>query len=174
MRKWTRSDFNPRSLTGATMLYVENLGDHLISIHAPLRERLQVLRPTYGRFQISIHAPLRERRGVIFASSNTALFQSTLPCGSDSKFYAQHTGDFRFQSTLPCGSDGEHYLFVGMTVISIHAPLRERLLVSVFVIAFSLISIHAPLRERPASIPPLTSMQIFQSTLPCGSDCTGS
>ena len=97
-----------------------------ISIHAPLRER-----PIRGtgfkkRRFISIHAPLRERLAVwsmywmsayfnprSLAGATLAkmlkrkpkLFQSTLPCGSDSRAFLwprQRTG---FQSTLPCGSD---------------------------------------------------------------------
>ena len=33
------------------------------------------------------------------------LFQSTLPCGSDSRRPGIGAGWFEFQSTLPCGSD---------------------------------------------------------------------
>ena len=39
--------------------------------------------------------------------------------------------------------------------------------------ARTLISIHAPLRERPAPIPGRRLMLTFQSTLPCGSDGNG-
>lgn len=53
-----------------------------------------------------------------------------------------------FQSTLPYGSD-----HVGIAVgypadISIHAPLRERLQLIMYLSCCRLISIHAPSRER--------------------------
>ena len=55
------TNFNPRSLTGAT-----KKGTH---------ERFRLL--------ISIHAPLRERQEVDFMNYAILLFQSTLPYGSD-------------------------------------------------------------------------------------------
>ena len=36
-----KADFNPRSLTGATKGVFRNIASRFISIHAPLRERLQ-------------------------------------------------------------------------------------------------------------------------------------
>ena len=53
-----------------------------------------------------------------------------------------------FQSTLPYGSDATELLTPPESVISIHAPLRERLLQSVARDDSMDISIHAPLRER--------------------------
>ncbi len=52
-----------------------------------------------------------------------------------------------FQSTLPYGSDIADYFAAGGTAISIHAPLRERQIASIFN-HMDNISIHAPLRER--------------------------
>ena len=142
----------------------------LISIHAPLRERLvevmalasplpfQSTLP-YGSDEsvlvngietlISIHAPLRERHDEIpgidadVLISIHAPLRERLPCYGASYIQAQ------FQSTLPYGSDllvGHSYYFVA--IISIHAPLRERPL----------------LRARHSLI------SLFQSTLPYGSD----
>ena len=75
--------------------------------------------------------------------------------------------------------------------ISIHAPLRERRVSCktysacenfnprslagatrrlIFAVLFSIISIHAPSRERLARAVALTAANVFQSTLPRGSD----
>ena len=98
-----------------------------------------------------------------------------------------------FQSTLPYESDLNTQSNGGwISEISIHAPLRERLIIGVSSTAALAISIHAPLRERPLPscqrIPtdcisihaPLRERQsrfvltilsiTFQSTLPYGSD----
>ena len=76
----------------------------------------------------------------------------------------------RFQSTLPYGSDSVARQAFADIAISIHAPLRERLLLGGLPLLEKLISIHAPLRERLISQRDKTVMQIFQSTLPYGSD----
>ena len=56
------ANFNPRSLTGATLAYGKCIGwDELISIHAPLRERRALMLTRSATAKISIHAPLRER-----------------------------------------------------------------------------------------------------------------
>ena len=76
-----------------------------ISIHAPLRERP---RPS-GHCQSSAHFNPRSLAGAtelfkkIFTSQH--LFQSTLPCGSDTNLVLQRNNALVFQSTLPCGSD---------------------------------------------------------------------
>ena len=54
-----------------------------------------------------------------------------------------------FQSTLPCGSDHKPAALRQHDKISIHAPLRERLDASYVCMEYKKISIHAPLRERP-------------------------
>ena len=118
-------NFNPRSLTGATVsdeILRTSLGFQStlpygsdgqrrdftdiarISIHAPLRERSLRQAFMLQRYYISIHAPLRERR---FGFS----------CRSDC---------FSFQSTLPYGSEEFADLPSSVRAISIHAPLRER------------------------------------------------
>ena len=54
-----------------------------------------------------------------------------------------------FQSTLPCGSDFFLPSLLLLRGISIHAPLRERLVKVTGLLFYISISIHAPLRERP-------------------------
>ena len=141
-------DFNPRSLTGATVKLPTVWQYSTISIHAPLRERQLCTDDSVIRVRISIHAPLRERlwslklqgscsnfnpRSLTGATpGSTSLpslttFQSTLPYGSDMLVTAWFVMLLLFQSTLPYGSDG--YLSSDWTMgnhISIHAPLRER------------------------------------------------
>ena len=56
-----RSDFNPRSLTGATRYYIESAEKKQISIHAPSRERQAAIIDCRRLEAISIHAPSRER-----------------------------------------------------------------------------------------------------------------
>ena len=58
------SNFNPRSLTGATILWGKFACLIIISIHAPLRERLPPILTGVLAIGISIHAPLRERQWV--------------------------------------------------------------------------------------------------------------
>ena len=147
---------------------------HLISIHAPSRERL---------FRHAAAAQAEENfnpRSLAGATSapipgfkELPTFQSTLPRGSDSyaaiytfchrisihapsreRLYG--TGSYRqrpykFQSTLPRGSDW--HFGCGKTAvwhISIHAPSRERLLQHRPHLLHLRISIHAPSRERLA------------------------
>ena len=97
--------FNPRSLTGATVVRPVLLTACVISIHAPLRERQNRLdlsltgrsnfnpRSLTGAtaaasrliymWTISIHAPLRERPQKVLQLFRHRRFQSTLPYGSD-------------------------------------------------------------------------------------------
>ena len=97
-------NFNPRSLTGATGGVGDAKDVGLISIHAPLRERLAQKFDTLPVLNISIHAPLRERLLFPLPRQIMTLFQSTLPYGSDQMQWQELAGK----------------------LISIHAPLRER------------------------------------------------
>ena len=98
--------FNPRSLAGATQMQNLKLLAAHISIHAPSRERLLRYALNYNLELISIHAPSRERLPMRRITAAAWRFQSTLPRGSDG--LVPH-------NTQPVGS------------ISIHAPSRERL-----------------------------------------------
>ena len=101
-----------------------------------------------SRSIISIHAPSRERHNNYWFAGNLAEFQSTLPRGSDHSGAAEGSATifqstlprgsdwplvstwptkFIFQSTLPRGSDSLFHRHNGYTLISIHAPSRERL-----------------------------------------------
>ena len=141
--------FNPRSLAGATNVALTALVDSAISIHAPSRERPESLPPTEYEEKnfnprslagatvilcacqridkISIHAPSRERLGPFKAASCAAVFQSTLPRGSDNSQSGRAIELKQFQSTLPRGSDRNLKALTCCASISIHAPSRERL-----------------------------------------------
>ena len=82
--KFIKIDFNPRSLVGATLSCGE-------------------LKPLVG---ISIHAPSWERLINALLNGMKAIFQSTLPRGSDHTANAHALRHLLFQSTLPRGSDG--------------------------------------------------------------------
>ena len=58
----TANHFNPRSLAGATPYPRSSYGCHIISIHAPSRERQSIPDHLVSPRHISIHAPSRERR----------------------------------------------------------------------------------------------------------------
>ena len=80
--------------------------DRVISIHAPLRERPAQINP------FIIYEPYFNPRSLAGATYHTPqhmsdqrVFQSTLPCGSDSASHSGVNNPFAFQSTLPCGSD---------------------------------------------------------------------
>ena len=100
-----RVNFNPRSLAGATHRQQKNKALAGISIHAPSRER-----------------PLKS---ALWSASSK--FQSTLPRGSDHYPIPLFNKSSTFQSTLPRGSDSRKRAIARDTLISIHAPSRERL-----------------------------------------------
>ena len=143
-------DFNPRSLAGATLADNLGKGTTRISIHAPLRERRYTANWVTQDGGISIHAPLRERPtqdSLDFAGSTN--FNPRSLAGATGLPVQQAYMVEKFQSTLPCGSDSpNHRHYACLLIISIHAPLRERLVTNT--VASSVLS--------------------FQSTLPCGSD----
>ena len=76
-----------------------------ISIHAPSRERLLLVKVISPCVPISIHAPLRERPVALHVVPTLAVFQSTLPRGSDERKMSTVAELLVFQSTLPRGSD---------------------------------------------------------------------
>ena len=163
-------NFNPRSLTGATIcqkrtdaeLVFQSTLPHgsdrpadvhggqsvRISIHAPSRERRIFRHNQLNTCRISIHAPSRERPAELFGALQPSEFQSTLHHGSDPR---------RCQSWL------WRYHFNPRSLTG--ATARE---VSLY--AFREISIHAPSRERPVTLSAGLSLRRFQSTLPHGSD----
>ena len=98
---------------------------------------------------ISIHAPLRERRAATGQKDKTSK---------------------QFQSTLPCGSDAAAsrliYTWIDFNPRSLAGATKNMMPLTPIVG----ISIHAPLRERHTQHPQHSSLNLFQSTLPCGSD----
>ena len=100
--------------------------------------------------RISIHAPSRERLFIAQSNNISSVFQSTLPHGSDLvNPQNQNNGYMRFQSTLPHGSDNFSTANkVLSSMISIHAPSRERQTTTKILGGNNHISIHAPSRER--------------------------
>ena len=100
------------------------------------------------------------------------LFQSTLPCGSDTGLYGtsgfvmnfnprslagatascqrRDFADINFNPRSLAGATCSSSSWMQALIISIHAPLRERHGFRHAVAAQAEISIHAPLRERPA------------------------
>ena len=98
-------NFNPRSLTGATMrLVYSNISSHYFNP--------------------------RSLTGATYFMSNyfgDILFQSTLPHGSDDISKLTGAKLLKFQSTLPHGSDVNKHIYVYIDRISIHASSRERL-----------------------------------------------
>ena len=141
-------DFNPRSLTGAT----------LVIIYSDLRRSFQSTLPHGSDAEqctsvrssrlISIHAPSRERQDYRSRCRGTLHFNPRSLTGATTLFYAQVAGDR----------------------ISIHAPSRERH-------AAIISSIGAPADFNPRSLTGATIaiavvvyLMRFQSTLPHGSD----
>ena len=166
------SNFNPRSLAGATLARVtafrpaRNFNPRSL---AGATERNAAKDPGMA---ISIHAPSRERPFSLAKLHTATIFQSTLPRGSDT-----------ITSGARCPAHN----------ISIHAPSRERLLLAILCRVKSKFQSTLPrgsdrqdcyyrLRSagnfNPRSLAgaTLTSMttingkNIFQSTLPRGSD----
>ena len=130
------------------MLKIIRIKREMISIHAPSRERLVITGEWKDVEDISIHAPSRERRqGDKIIILHKYFNPRSLAGATQKRLY--HDLRYLFQSTLPRGSDLQIKAFSdNVTLISIHAPSRERL--------FTIFCI-------PTTI-------TFQSTLPRGSD----
>ena len=75
--------FNPRPHAGATVVHLLQVSGYQISIHAPMRGRLQIDDPVQQQRAISIHAPMRGRLYANIARAMWRIFQSTPPCGGD-------------------------------------------------------------------------------------------
>ena len=97
---------------------------------------------------ISIHAPLRERPVALHVVPTLAVFQSTLPRGSDIITIPNIYKFYNFNPRSLAGATYEMQSFLIKIMISIHAPSRERLYGSGYAEFALVISIHAPSRER--------------------------
>ena len=161
--------FNPRSLAGATAVQLDFVRVRHISIHAPLRERPPFTQHFSAGTRFQSTLPCGSDH-ILALPQIIARFQSTLPCGSD-HILALPQIIARFQSTLPCGSDAgpprsasRHFYFNPRS-------LAGATCFQIFNLVFDIsISIHAPLRERLLAPRILKLILRFQSTLPCGSD----
>ena len=118
-------NFNPRSLAGATFLVSTVIPFIQISIHAPSRERREVITNHRMSIEISIHAPSRERPELLALANIGPYFNPRSLAGATSSPSAG-TAMFSFQSTLPRGSDRKAAYPSADAGISIHAPSRER------------------------------------------------
>ena len=142
------SDFNPRSLTGATtngaaMVVMAPFqstlphGSDYISLF--LTESVRDFNPrsltgatSYWDNRlvsdfISIHAPSRERQKFSPLLRRLTLFQSTLPHGSDHSLLLQGLQYLYFNPRSLTGATNYlHCVLCNDTCISIHAPSRER------------------------------------------------
>ena len=162
------TNFNPRSLAGATKRQEIPAWPSKISIHAPSRERPHLLQrlsacsnfnprslagatasDTQNTYSdtISIHAPSRERQQIYARRLAQSDFNPRSLAGATISFW-QSTSLLIFQSTLPRGSDFN----------------------ALYIVANSSISIHAPSRERRSTGTDKAFFFQFQSTLPRGSD----
>ena len=125
MDVFATTDFNPRSLAGATHLKRKREAYRRISIHAPSRERLRPL-PRRRWRQYFNPRSLAGATTCVALSAHAAGFQSTLPRGSDLRPICFIFAWSIFQSTLPRGSDLDTAAYRYEQSISIHAPSRER------------------------------------------------
>ena len=162
--------FNPHSLAGATLAWLLNGHNDIISIHAPSRERPVLACVCFYAAEISIHAPSRERLLTCLCELFQTTFQSTLPHGSDRTWLTTSTlpSNFNprsltgatpllllvklmlrlFQSTLPHGSDRWRW-----RARSQNASFQSTLPHGSdpndkYLVFCDCISIHAPSRER--------------------------
>ena len=135
----------------------------------PYGSDLRGLFQAYASRLISIHAPLRERlKGYV----DTIAFQNFNPRSlTGATFINCKTGlSLEFQSTLPYGSDACFYVRTSATIISIHAPLRERLSTLNVLMVFLTFQSTLPYGSDPHFQEYKVCNARFQSTLPYGSD----
>ena len=177
-----RQHFNPRSLTGATpepckgqtLRGFQSTLPHgsdwrtscatfrcCFSIHAPSRERLTACTIGAAEHVFNPRSLTGATRGVIFAASNTALFQSTLPRGSDLEGFTELINRNYFNPRSLAGATSHKTTIIIRRCISIHAPSRERRGQYNKVHEIALISIHAPSRERLLLIILLSILHYF-------------
>ena len=143
----------------------------MISIHAPSRERHCRLYLHCQYSAISIHAPLRELPGGQQHRGHHNHFNPRSLAGATTIELQAQSSLLEFQSTLPYGSDDITLVQIVRTLlISIHAPLRERLIRAAIEKEEEHISILAPSRERHAYVSAGVTSAEFQSSLPRGSD----
>ena len=173
VRNWTCNNFNPRSLTGATLRLLLSTsktaqfqstlphGSDLASVLASsLLSRFQSTIPhgsDYGPSPyasivvcISIHAPLRERRqDVSLGLIAVCYFNPRSLTGATLRLLLSTSKTAQFQSTLPHGSDLASVLASSLlSRFQSTIPHGSDYGPSPYASIVVCISIHAPLRER--------------------------
>ena len=142
-----------------------------------------------------LHFNPRSRKGatvLLYSLWIMLIFQSTLPQGSDNILETQLTVGKNFNPRSRKGATSRKLKLIKQKRISIHAPARERRVISSLILCWllnfnprsrkgatqldhkiqntSCISIHAPARERLIAVSSPLDFLPFQSTLPQGSD----
>ena len=132
-----RKHFNPRSLAGATSSTSSTRASGEISIHAPLRERPRNSVVT----KVPAHFNPRSLAGATLSGKSLEYAKNIsihAPLRERPGYNLFRSPTLEFQSTLPCGSDDKANDWAIRCVhISIHAPLRERHTICFSIIFFS-------------------------------------
>ena len=162
-------NFNPRSLTGATLAHIFcNIFAVFQSTH-PYGCDLDWQRVYEGQYTfqsthpygcdfsarraqtcnaISIHAPLRVRLYITLPRAMQRVFQSTHPYGCDKRVTTAESGVSEFQSTHPYGCDRAYNFHAVRRHDFNPRTLTGTTNVQVSWVITPVISIHAPLRVR--------------------------
>ena len=140
-------DFNPRSLTGATIF-------HILFVSA---------------FSFQSTLPHGSDAGVKNGRAFLSDFNPRSLTGATS-FAISPINAPIFQSTLPHGSDCICICFIVRILISIHAPSRERLILACLLVLVILFQSTLPHGSDISFFNGNFFYFIFQSTLPHGSD----
>ena len=119
---------------------------------------------------ISIHAPSRERLPILRIPPAMPVFQSTLPHGSDSIIGIYITGIFNFNPRSLTGATEPFRAYNLIYNISIHAPSRERHTANIK--SDTRLKFQSTLPHGSDVLLMMTVFLVikFQSTLPHGSD----
>ena len=144
------TNFNPRSLTGATNTDDDKVFGYQISIHAPSRERRQQILAGIRARGISIHAPSRERPMAAMVKVTDFNFNPRSLTGATVEAMAL-ASLLPFQSTLPHGSDHMPRKRTSVAMYFNPRSLTGATLHKRYLNYHTFISIHAPSRERPAA-----------------------
>ena len=163
-------NFNPRSLTGATITAALTRQANVISIHAPLRERLRLRLPYSPQQNFN-------PRSLTGATTRDSVI-AKVPAHFNPRSLTGATSSNAFTKVIIChfnprsltGATTVAFSHGIIYTISIHAPLRERPKAALYLSQKTHISIHAPLRERLLLLFLCRNRFLFQSTLPYGSD----
>ena len=152
-------------------MYMNDLIDIDISIHAPTGGATILKAPTQSAFQISIHAPTGGATALdIQRRACTTNFNPRSHGGSDIKC-EKVIGQVKISIHAPTGGATVTPIAasLGITTISIHAPTGGATVrKEVFTAKTSKISIHAPTGGATKLIRQQETRNLFQSTLPRG------